>query len=168
VKERGELLGLNPKDEVETILIRLGCMLRFYDKEMGNLLKQNFTELQLEEKEMILHQFDLNKGFNLWERNPTYMPAVLVNAFNFNKDNMQISKEERVKNALKVATCIANITNYFSNKILPGSSISVEKADNPVSFNQLAGEAAKDLYKFINEFNVEKVKIVDYQLQISS
>lgn len=128
--ERGRLLGLSCDFSFEKVLIRLACMMRLYTKEEGRILKLVAAQLNETDRALLEKQFDISSGFNSWNRNPTYIPAVLVNLIRFHDGAEMI--EEKLKRALNGALCIAKLLEAYSHKPEQVSS------EIPLCFNLIA------------------------------
>lgn len=75
-------------------------------------------------------------GINVWRRNSTYIPAVLVNLFN------KGLPEKPLVLALQGVICIAKILSHYASE-----SVRME-SDTPLCFNGLAGLASFNLEYF--------------------
>lgn len=136
LKERGERLDLNLNVPKEKLLIRLTCMMRLYDKEDGDLLKESAKQLDESSWQMVIEQFDLFAGMNAWTRNPTYIPAVLINLANFS--GIGEKRSDKILRALNGAVCLAKYLAHY------GHEESSRNSDTPLCFNSMAGLASKD------------------------
>jgi len=75
---RGKWMGI---DLVEyPILVRIGCMLRFYSPEEGKALVAAWNSLPSEQKQFLLEEFHPFKEYP--GNTPTYVPAMLLNVWN--------------------------------------------------------------------------------------
>ena len=94
---RANWLRLDPKNETDRVLARIGAMLRLFTPEEGAILKQAVASLSSDDRDKVIAVLDIQKG-NWLSRTPTYMPAVLVNLLN----NPQLgkTKEERLSQAI--------------------------------------------------------------------
>lgn len=127
------------------ILARIGTFLRFYTKEEGELLLNNAISLWNQEDWKLLEEiFSLNSGINSWQRNPTYMPAVLLNLFN---SNQEVPRNYQA--ALNGVIILAKISQEYQ-------TLGNSNNEHPLSFNNLAAQARDnpDLFKQIDSFKI--------------
>lgn len=145
LKERAQWLGLDVNDNRQIILARLGCMLRYYTPEAGQQLLAYAQNLNTNDWNVLCAQFTLDGGFNNWQRNPTYLPAVLLN----------IAKAG--KNPINAAVCMAKLFEKYTQAGFTTSS------SNPLCLNTLAGIAVKEPELFSpGVFNSEQFTLDEY------
>lgn len=138
LKSRGRLLGLSADTPMQRVLIRLASWLRFFSPEEGILLQKGLERLSDKQKNLLVEQFGIEEpqvGMNAWARNPTYVPAVLVNLLQLQKTDEP--KQVKVERALEGACCIAIVLQRYAE--VPEHRHSL----NPLSFNGYAGIAGK-------------------------
>lgn len=136
-----QLLGFPmPLTANDAVLARMGAFLRFTSKEEGALLKHASAIYSAADWELMDHVFADFTGINTWTRNPTYMPALLLNVFNYNypQGTEQI---ERYKNALATGLWLA--------KYCQAREHSASSNNEPINFNDLAGRAKADPVRFL-------------------
>lgn len=144
VQSRATLLKANLEGPSTEFLIRIAGWLRLSDPNDYELLKKAFDHLHHSDQLLALEQFDIHAGFNLWNRNPTYGPAVLLNLADF--QNPKEVKAVKIARALEGACCLAHLFKYIAAK--------VEKSETPVNLNEIAGIAAKHPELFqLKKFN---------------
>ncbi len=116
------------------VLARMAAFLRLYSKEEGkHLLRAVFDRrFQSEEWALIQTMFGVDSGVNTWTRNPTYMPAFVLNLFNASKD-----PSEKYQRALNGMLTLAKIANAYQEK-------RYQLSETPLCFNPLAGQATKN------------------------
>lgn len=116
------------------IFARMAAFLRLYSQEEGrHLLRAVFDRrFQPEEWTLIQTMFGVDSGVNIWTRNPTYMPAFMLNLFNASKD-----PSEKYQRALNGMLTLAKITNAYQEKRF-------QLSETPLCFNPLAGQATKN------------------------
>jgi hypothetical protein len=136
------MIGEDPCDK---FLIRMTGWLRLHTPEDYQLLKHAVTQVPPEDLQLAIEQFNMEGGFNLWQRNPTYGPTVLLNLANFQAP--QEDRQIKINRALEGACCLARWTKHYAEK--------VKDSNEPVNFNGMAGIAASqpELFKLKN-FNV--------------
>lgn len=143
-------LGLSSKpaeaSEEELVLARMGALLRLHTSEQGKFLREAAQRtLTSQERNLLVEMFGLKTGINIWRRNPTYMPAVLLNLFNSTSD--PATQYER---ALQGILVLAKITQEYQKRGLHDS-------DTPLCFNDLAGQARSHPEWFDKPFSVDKL-----------
>ncbi len=162
VKQMGEIFGIESKDKYSRVMIRLACMLRLRTKEDAGLLLK--CPISNREKEILANVFALEQvetGINAWTRNPTYLPAVLINLAIFH--DVKESFDIKIQHALEGAICLAEILSKYGEQEENRTSIS------PLNFNELAGFAVKNpsFFTLANfdlnqvQFNGSQVKVKD-------
>lgn len=82
---------------------------------------------------LLQEQFDMHKGMNEWRRNPTYVPAVLLNLMRM-QDKSE-SFENKLSRAVQGTACVAGILQHYA------SDQKRKDSEIPLCFNNLAGEA---------------------------
>lgn len=160
LQERASWINLTIQSEQEIILSRLACMLRNYHVDDGRQLLKYSENLSTTEWGLLTKQFALDAGFNNWERNPTYIPAVLLNLVKLGG------------NPVEAAVCLAHLLEKYEKTGLSISSL------NPLCFNNLAGLALSEpqlftpakfdssLFDFDEENNVIKLEEVILENQL--
>lgn len=145
--KRAKLLGMSLDTPLKQVAVRLACQLRlYYAEDQPKLLEDAIMSLDKKSQELLIEQFALYDGFNKWERNPTYIPAFLLNIYNKRDSNDKLLKiEERMKNAVNAAASIAKLFNY--NK----SQWQILK--DPINLNALAGLASSKPSLFLEPLN---------------
>ncbi len=129
--QKAEQLGLAEDSENWSILARIGAFLRLSTKEEGTLLKKTAVlHWKKEDWQMVQDIFGLKSGLNQWKRNPTYLPAVLLNLF---QSTPVIS--EQYERALNGVLVLAKIGKEYQTQ---GSHLTL---DSPLCFNSLAAQA---------------------------
>jgi len=153
ITKRGEQLNLNASDAQEQLLLRLSCMLRFYNAQNSGLLKEIAKELSESSWSVLKTQFDLFGGINSWERNPTYVPAVFLNLARLHADNNEPNRDKLFR-ALNGFVCLA--------KLLEDQAPQNKNNQTPISFNELAKLASeKPDYFLISQFDQSKFRVND-------
>lgn len=146
LKARGEFLGIPTMDPETRLTIRIGCFLRLFSKEDGVLLLRAMKTLLPDKLPELIAQFDIagkeEIGINAWKRNPTYLPAVLLNLANFTVKSEHDKGETesrfiKIVRALEGAVCIAALLKKYASVPLHKESLS------PLSLNALAEIAVK-------------------------
>lgn len=112
------------------LLSRIGAFLRLHTPEAGAQLKTT-AEASLTPADWALLQtvFGLQTGVNIWKRNPTYMPTVLLNLF-----GIAGTEPERYQRVLRGVLFMANICMRYQ-------ALGNHNHDSPLCFNGLAGQA---------------------------
>ena len=136
---RASLLGLDPSDQTEAILTRIGAMLRLFTPEEGALLREGVRALD----PSVIKAFDV-RGIE-GGRTPTYMPAVLVNLMN--NERLGNSREERIIQAVAIGL-------PFLAKVLEQSK-TFDKTI-PLNFNGAAGLAKTAPEKLLLDFEIDQ------------
>ncbi|MDB6096964.1 MAG: hypothetical protein JWM09_1242 [Francisellaceae bacterium] len=150
--KRAKLLGypLNNKETQYHLLARLGAFMRLYTKEEGALLKKCAEQQwSINDWKIIDKMFGMHSGINNWNRNPTYMPAVLINLLNAEP---AASDEKKCFLALQGVLVMAKICKILEER---GQA----KLNNPISFNQVAGLARTNPEFFYLKFNSNQISI---------
>jgi len=136
LQERGKLVGISAEPPFKRVIIRLCCMLRLYSKEEADDLLTVAAKLSEESVALLTEQLgveDKECGINCWERNPTYVPAVLLNLAKFqDQTEPRLNKMQR---ALNGALCVAKLCHQYAK--VPTNVAS----ETPLNFNALAGLA---------------------------
>ena len=142
LQTRAQWLELDMTDSKQAILARLGCMLRYYTPEAGQKLLVYAQNLDANDWNILCTQFIWDGGFNNWQRNPTYLPAVLLNIV------------KAGKNPVEAAVGIAKLFERYAQAGIAAAS------SNPLCLNTLAGIATKepDLFS-LKAFNVEQFAV---------
>lgn len=151
VAERAKLIGIETTRQEDQIIIRLACMLRIYDQESALRLSKAFQQLDSGLKDIIMEQFSLMHGVNCWVRNPTYMPAVLLNLA-----KKGARPEESTAHVLNGLACIARLLRRFQ--------ADYAECSQPLCFNHLAGRVAANKAKFFLDarvFNPDEFSVND-------
>lgn len=149
---RANWLGLNPDDNLDRILTRLGAMLRLFTEADGVVLRKGVANLECLVREKIIMQLDARTVIG---RTPTYIPATLVNLSN----NLELgqSKEERLIKAIEIGLpFIAKVLEKHKQMILEGQIDS----QIPLNFNQIAGVAKKTPYSLNGCFKIDNFSAV--------
>ncbi len=159
-KERAKLLGINLDTPLKQVAVRLACQLRLYFAEdQPKLLEQSIENLDINSRKILIEQFSLDEGFNGWVRNPTYLPALLLNIYNNRQDPhcKLLTIEERMQNAVNTAVSLAKLFDYNKNEwqFLP----------DPINLNELAGLASKNPVLFLNPLKFNPADFVLDNLQ---
>lgn len=135
--KRCQWLNLSTECEEQIILTRLGCMLRYYHPTDGQQLLEYAKKLSSSDWELLKKQFALDDGFNIWKRNPTYLPAVLLNVI------------KAGGNPIEAAVCVSQLFVQYEEI---GLSLSSE---NPLCLNTLAGMVSREPQLLtLGKFNV--------------
>jgi len=108
-------------------------MMRLYTKEDGTALRNASKQLGTSDWKILEEQFSVHGGFNRWTRNPTYVPAVLINLARFNDES--VSTETKIGRGLRGAVCTAKILEHYSRELANVIS------ETPLCFNSFAGLA---------------------------
>ena len=95
--------------------------------------------------------FDLDVGINLWERNPTYLPAVVINLFNTKGQIL-----EKYQNALIGVLIVAKIAKAYQEH-------GYHHSEEPLCFNKLAGQVREHPEYFTKEFNIRQANWINPQ-----
>lgn len=152
--ERGNLLGITNTNNTpdELVMVRLACMLRFYNEPRGTLVKNIYNELSSDHKQILIEQFGLETGINQFKYTPTYVPAVLVNLYNAIRRNPNRNDYAATVAAIRGAVCLAKITQKFAAQ---GKS-----SDNPLCFNLLSKLSTSNPAIFMpDDFDATKFEI---------
>ena len=160
IKIKQQQLGYDNQLDQQKLftLARIGTFLRFYTKEEGELLLNNAISLwNAENWQLVEEIFSLNSGINSWQRNPTYMPAVLLNLFNAEKE---VPKNYQA--ALNGVIILAKISLEYQ-------TLGNSNGEHPLFFNNLAAQARDnpDLFKQVDSFKInweEELKTVTIDL----
>jgi hypothetical protein len=144
----GERLGFTiPLAKKSQILTRIGAFLRLTTKESGSFLieaaKKVLTDNDWEAIEII---FGIETGINIWNRNPTYIPAVLLNLFNAPATTDAIKYEH----VLSGAVWIAKFCSYYSENY--------KNSSEPLCFNSTAAIAKTNVDLFLKKFDPESIE----------
>lgn len=127
VSYRAKWLGLDPKNSLDRVLTRVGCMLRLFSPEDGKILREAVSGLSKQDKTRISFELD-QKSTN--RPTPTYVPAVLVNLMN--NPTLGEDRDTRLKAAVELGL-------PFVAKVLS------EKGEvpfkGPLNFNPVAATA---------------------------
>jgi hypothetical protein len=88
--------------------------------------------------------FGLQTGVNIWKRNPTYMPTVLLNLF-----SIAGTEPERYQRVLRGILLMANLCTRYQ-------ALSNLDLDSPLCFNGLAGQAKNysEFFKITQESEI--------------
>jgi len=141
---RAALMNVQDSTPTSKFLVRIACWLRLYTPADYQLLENAFNKLSPQAKNLAIAQFDLNGGFNLWHRNPTYGPAVLVNLGRFLEAGE--SKQAKIDRAIEGAACLAQWFAAYKD--------AYETSSSPINLNAMAGTAAKEPGLFrLSNFN---------------
>ncbi len=127
VAVRASWLSFNPQDPTDFMLTRFGSMLRLFTPQEGESLKKAFFKLDEQQRAHVLKEFGMQK---YERRTPTYMPAVLLNLYNFDP---KASLDAKMELAVTALPFLANVLQ--SQK--PG-------AQAPLNFNKVAGAVKED------------------------
>jgi hypothetical protein len=147
---RASWLGLNSEDTSDRVLARIGAMLRLYTPEEGTVLKKAMFRLDVNTRERISEQLDVQQKPQVG-RTPTYMPTVLLNLSN----NVQLgnSKEDRLLNAIKIGLpFVARVLEKYQEMLMKHEIDS----NIPLNFNQMAGIAKVTPDLLSKEFYIDK------------
>lgn len=139
-------LGIN-----SLVLARIGAFLRLYKVAEGKLLQAAADDTWgSEDREIVQEMFGLitRTGINSWPRNPTYMPAVLINLFN---SDQTLSLSKKFQRTVQGALILAKICQQYQER---GYHHSLE---NPLCFNKLAGQARNNPEWFSDKFDVAQI-----------
>ncbi len=147
VATRSSWLGLNPQDEGDRVLTRIGAMLRLFTPEEGAILKKAMGQLDASK---IAAQLDVKKG-DQPGRTPTYMPAVLVNLSN--NPMLGSTKEERLSNAITMGLPFIARVLEKHKEMLAKHEVD---ANIPLNFNKMAGVAKTAPESLKAEFAIDQ------------
>jgi hypothetical protein len=150
LQARAKWLNMNPQENSECVLARVGAMLRLFTPQEGAVLQKAMAQFDDRMKERIIVQLhaaqESTKG-----RTPTYMPAVLVNLSN-NRE-LGPTREERLHKAVTLGL-------LFITRVLEQHQAMLSKGeidpDIPLNFNDAAGFAKTDPYLLINTFEIDR------------
>ena len=155
VEARASWLGLSAEDPSERILTRIGAMVRLFDPKEGALLKKGIDALDEETRKRAALQLDPQKG-ELSDRNPTYVPAVLVNLLS--NGELGNSKEERLLQSIRIGI------PFLTRVLETHQEMVAEGQIDPnvlLNFNPIAGSAKSSPYSLINgEFTIDSKGMV--------
>jgi len=128
------------------ILSRIGSFLRLHNKQEGALLK-NTAEAHWspEDWTIVEEMFGFESGINLWKRNPTYMPAVVLNLFN---STLKVS--EKYERALTGAFILAQIAKEYQIR-------GFQDSNTPLCFNSMAAQAQKYPQWFSKSWSISQL-----------
>ncbi len=132
---RASGLGLNPSDQNDRVLTRIAAMLRLFTPEEGTILKNSILQLNPQDQQRILSQFDISFAEELG-RTPTDMPAVLANLSNNTKSG-SIATENLRKAVTYGLPFIAKVLQQQQQQILQH----LADPQIPLNFNTIAGVA---------------------------
>lgn len=127
IAKRASWLGFDPSLPTDYVLTRVGAMLRLFTPQEGESLKKAFLKLNDTERSLVLKEFAAHEKTR---RTPTYMPAVLLNLYNFDP---QASLDAKMELAVTALPLLAQVLQ--SQK--PG-------AEAPLNFNKVAGLVKQD------------------------
>lgn len=127
VAVRASWLGLDAADPTDYVLTRFGSMLRLFTPQEGEGLKKAFLKLDDQQRAHVLKEFGMQK---YERRTPTYMPAVLLNLYNFDP---KASLDTKMELAVTALPFLANVLQ--SQK---------PNAQAPLNFNKVAGVVKED------------------------
>jgi len=151
LQARGEQLGISSFEPLNRVMIRLCCMMRLYSKAEGEVLLTAAAKLSIEDSLLLIEQFGLETkeiGINTWKRNPTYLPAVLLNLGKFQDQREPLL--DKITRALEGAVCVARLCRQYAS--VPENV----NSEHPLNFNSLAGLAISKPSLFSSEhFNPE-------------
>lgn len=135
---RAQWLGLDPDDQIERVLTRIGTMMRLYSPAEGSLLKEAVASLNEGQKAKIVEQLDIQKG-KKENRTPTYMPAVLVNLLN--QSQLGDTREERLKQTVLLGLpFLSQVLQRQEERLIAKQA----DAQIPLNFNPIAGLVKKN------------------------
>jgi hypothetical protein len=146
---RADWLGLNPQDQTDRVLTRVGAMLRLYTPADGLLLKKSILQLEPETRAKIIEQLDSKAGEE-FARTPTYMPAVLVNLAN--NPQLGASREERISQAVVLGLPFLSRVLQAHKQTLAESKAN---GDIPLNFNKAAGVAKQSPHVLLKGFTID-------------
>ncbi len=150
-------LNLNCENLNEQVLARLGIFLRFYTHNDGELLKASAKYLTEKEWNYLISMFAIDRGINRWQRNPTYMPTVLINVFK--PLASAESKGKRLEKTLIAASCLAKV---LSSAELKGYS----KNEEPLNMNPFAKSVSTLSEEWFKACNINDFIIENHQLML--
>lgn len=146
---RASWLDLCGEDKIDSILARIGAMLRLLTPEEGIIIKQAILSLDPEMQERIITQLNVLTP-NAPKRTPTYMPAVLVNLSN--NQQLGATKEERLSQAITLGLpFITRVLEKYKELV----SLGKIDPNIPLNFNKAAGVAKTAPYLLNNEFTID-------------
>ncbi|MCH9610355.1 MAG: hypothetical protein S4CHLAM81_04850 [Chlamydiales bacterium] len=150
---RASWLGLDINVKAERILVRIGAMLRLFNREEGCILREAIFELGQGVRDKIILQLDVQQGDS--SRTPTYMPAVLVNLAN--NSQLGLSQKDRLFKAIKIGLpFIARVLERHKELLASGEI----EPHIPLNFNKMAGIAKSFPDLLENEFSINKEGII--------
>lgn len=132
INMRAQNIGLNEVSNVKLkqLLTRIACMLRLYNENDGSFILAEFINLSQEYKNLLLDQFSMFvSGINVWKRNPTYIPAVIINLFDTYNQN---ERQAAIKAAIAGLVCIAQCTKLYA------ANNEFKLSETPLCFNTMA------------------------------
>ncbi len=132
IKIRALWIDLKAKTAEERFLTRLGAMIRLYEKEDGQILKNAFKKIDPTQQTLFVQMFDPLSP-DLPNITPTYIPAVFANLYN-NK-SLEDSKEERLSKTLELGLpFVARVLKMYQDHLLDGKMNIMD----PLNFNDMA------------------------------
>jgi len=138
VKFRAGLLGLDPTQKEDCMLVRIGALMRLFTPEEGQAMKKAYYALEDNQKEIVAEAFDPFTPRQ--ERTPTYIPALLVNFLNTTIKHC-LTKEEAIQSCLQegVVAVASFLKDYREGKLnrpyLPNMTLNFNKAAGQVKDN---------------------------------
>ncbi len=137
---RAQALGFDPSNPKEALLTRFACFIRLYEpqkaQQFAQIATQNFSA---QDWDLLQAQFDLHTGVNTWSRNPTYLPAVLLNLARFQEIDEPLTKKfERITAGM---VFVSRVLEHYAKTADTQSS-------TPLCFNHLAKTAHENPQAF--------------------